>query len=179
MDYKLKHYKRSKYIRITISSKAGVLVTAPKWVGKKEIERFVIDKQDWIEKNKSIIKDRLSKQGKKEKIFPPFATCGARAKKLIRDRLYFFNKHYHFSFQKISVRDQKTRWGSCSSAGTLSFNYRLFFVPLELCDYVVVHELCHTKEMNHSAKFWKMVSETIPDYRALQVALRKFGLATD
>jgi len=100
-----------------------------------------------------------------EKPLPSFPACQARAKKLINERLKYYNQFYNFVYHKISIRRQKTRWGSCSSNKQLSFNYKLFFLPIELVDYVVVHELCHLKEMNHGKKFWQLVSQTIPDHK--------------
>lgn len=78
-------------------------------------------------------------------------------------------------FTSITVRDQKTRWGSCSSRGTLSFNYRLIFAPSTVLDYVVVHELCHLTHMNHSKDFWNMVGTILPDYKSCRKWLRDHG----
>lgn len=79
------------------------------------------------------------------------------------------------SFSSITIRDQKTRWGSCSSRGTLSFNYRLIFAPPAVLDYVVVHELCHLTHMNHSKEFWNLVGSVMPDYRAHRRWLKDHG----
>jgi predicted metal-dependent hydrolase len=89
-----------------------------------------------------------------------------KAEEVIHDRLECFNEHYGFRFGRVTLRNQKTRWGSCSSAGNLNFNWRLIMAPIEVIDYVVVHELCHLKEMNHSRRFWDLIAETIPDFRA-------------
>lgn len=96
-------------------------------------------------------------------------------------RIRFENRvaHYHKvtggSYTSITVRDQKTRWGSCSSRGTLSFNYRLIFAPPEVLDYVVVHELCHLTHMNHSKDFWNMVGSVMPEYKTYKSWLREHG----
>jgi len=89
----------------------------------------------------------------------------AKATEVIHDRLEFFNEHYSFKFNRVSFRNQKTRWGSCSSKKNLNFNWRLIMAPIEIIDYVVAHELSHLKHMNHSAAFWKTVGETISDYK--------------
>lgn len=78
-------------------------------------------------------------------------------------------------YTSITIRDQKSRWGSCSSRGTLSFNYRLMFAPLKVLDYVVVHELCHLTHMDHSRNFWNMVERIMPDYRIYKQWLRDHG----
>ena len=88
-----------------------------------------------------------------------------KAEEVIHDRLQFFNEHYHFKYNRVTFRNQKTRWGSCSSAKNLNFNWRLIMAPIEIIDYVTVHELCHLKYMNHSAAYWKLVAETVPDHK--------------
>ena len=96
-------------------------------------------------------------------------------------REYFTKRcaHYHqFTggcYRRITIRDQKTRWGSCSSTGTLSFNYRLMFAPPRVLDYVVVHELCHLTHMNHSREFWNLVSAVMPDYQKYKAWLKEHG----
>ncbi len=89
-----------------------------------------------------------------------------KAEEVIRDRLDHFNAHYGFRFHRVAFRDQKSRWGSCSRAGNLNFNWRLIMAPIEVIDYVVVHELCHLGQMNHGSRFWALVEEVMPDHKA-------------
>ena len=78
----------------------------------------------------------------------------------------YFAKQIGATYGRITIRNQKTRWGSCSSKGNLNFNCLLMLAPSEVIDYVVVHELCHRKEMNHSKAFWSEVEKVLPDYKA-------------
>jgi predicted metal-dependent hydrolase len=96
-----------------------------------------------------------------------------RARKLIMKRLDYFSQKYNFRFNKVSIRNQKTRWGSCSKKGNLNFNYRLIYLPQRQIDYIIVHELCHLKYLNHSKKFWNLVGKIIPNYREVRKELRQ------
>lgn len=98
------------------------------------------------------------------------------ARKFVHARLAHFNQHYHFEYNKVAIRNQRSRWGSCSRKGNLNFNYRLVDIPSDLADAVIVHELCHLKEMNHSKAFWMLVAETIPDHKERRHALAKIDL---
>jgi len=94
------------------------------------------------------------------------------AKNYIPSRTVEFANKYKFRFNRIRVKKLRSRWGSCSSRGNLSFNYKLMQFPDEVIDYVIIHELCHTKEMNHSQRFWQLVAEIIPNYKELKTILR-------
>lgn len=96
-----------------------------------------------------------------------------KAEEVIHDRLQFYNEHYHLKYNRVTFRNQKTRWGSCSSAKNLNFNWRLIMAPIEIIDYVVVHELCHLKYMNHSAAYWKFVAEKIPHHKICRKWLKE------
>jgi hypothetical protein len=95
------------------------------------------------------------------------------AKKFITKRAANLSGKSGFVYNKISIRGQKTRWGSCSARGTLSFNYKLIRFRKEVIDYLIIHELCHLKEMNHSKKFWKLVEKFCPDYKNLEKELKR------
>ena len=93
-----------------------------------------------------------------------FAEHKEAARAMVHARLTYFNRHYGLTYKRVTIRAQRSRWGSCSKKGNLNFNFALLFLPPELCDAVIVHELCHLKEFNHGKAFWKLVGETIPDY---------------
>lgn len=95
------------------------------------------------------------------------------ARAVVHDRVRHFNQHYNLPVGRITIRNQKSRWGSCSKKGNLNFNYKLAFLPAELRDYIIVHEICHVKEFNHGRGFWELVGQTVPEYKALRKRLRK------
>jgi predicted metal-dependent hydrolase len=95
------------------------------------------------------------------------------ARRLVRERIAHFNGGYGFAVGKVFIKNHKSRWGSCSQKGNLNFNYKIALLPPELADYIVVHELCHLREFNHSPRFWRLVEEAIPDHLARRKALRR------
>lgn len=97
------------------------------------------------------------------------------ARRKLTERVAFYHPLTDGHFSSITIRDQKSRWGSCSSRGTLSFNYRLIFAPLAVLDYVVVHELCHLTYMDHSKEFWNKVASVMPDYKIHRQWLKDHG----
>ena len=99
------------------------------------------------------------------------------ARALVHARLSAFNDLYGFTYGRVSIKNQKTMWGSCSKQGNLNFNYRLVLLPPELADYVIVHELCHLQELNHSRRFWDLVAQTLPQYPRLRMELRSHRIA--
>ncbi len=98
------------------------------------------------------------------------------ARSLVVERLEYLNLTYQVSWNQVSIRNQKTRWGSCSKKKNLNFNYKLALVPGHLADYVVAHELCHLQEFNHSKKFWDLVAQTIPDHKERRKELMSWRL---
>lgn len=172
LDIRFKRVRRSKHLRLTIASDGRVLVTRPFWVSEKRARAFVLEKKDWLIKQI----DKLAQQT------PNLLATGSRedylqnkekARQLVLDRIEHFNQFYHFKYKRLSIRDQRSRWGSCSRQGGLNFNYRLVYLEPKLVDYLVVHELCHLKEMNHSSNFWQLVAKSLPDYKELRYKLRR------
>ncbi len=98
------------------------------------------------------------------------------ARALVHTRLMALNAHYGFTYNRVAIRDQRSRWGSCSQRRNLNFNYRLLFLPSHLVDYVIVHELCHLKEFNHGASFWALVAERCPEHQRARRELRTIRL---
>lgn len=93
------------------------------------------------------------------------------ARKFTHEKLEEFNHHYGFFWGRVAIRNQRSRWGSCSKKGNLNFNYRIINLPTPLAEYIIVHELCHLRELNHSKRFWALVSQTIPDHAKRRRAL--------
>ena len=96
---------------------------------------------------------------------------------LVKERIEYFNQFNNYKYGRLVVRNQKTRWGSCSKKGNLNFNYKIVLLTSKQADYIIVHELCHLKEFNHSQRFWGLVAQTVPDYKEVRSSLRKNGLS--
>jgi predicted metal-dependent hydrolase len=168
---------RARHLRITIKPSGECMVTVPKRFPKFLVERFVAEKADWIEQKQAEMKRRAEKREERPSLpTRPFAEAKFQALHFTTQRVAIMNTHYGFSYQKISVRNQKTRWGSCSKRGNLAFNYRILFLPPHLADYLVVHELCHLAEFNHSPVFWNLVAKKFPNYQELRRELRVYAL---
>ena len=106
-----------------------------------------------------------------------YHTHRAAARALVHARLTYWNAMLGLAYGRVAIRNQRSRWGSCSSQKNLNFNYRMIFLPHELIDYIVVHELCHLIEFNHSPAFWSHVERVLPDYRAHRAHLKTISPA--
>jgi predicted metal-dependent hydrolase len=173
--YILKTSARSRRISIAISRDEGVVVTVPPKTREEVIEKFLETKADWIRKTLA----RFDAMG------PPllptakrgdYARYKQQALALAAARVGYWNRQYGFRVNSIGIRNQKTRWGSCSRKANLNFNYKIALLPQAHADYIIVHEICHLKEMNHSPKFWALVEKTIPNHRVLRKQLRTNSL---
>jgi len=106
-----------------------------------------------------------------------YTTHREHARALVSDRLSYWNQFFKLEYGRVAIRNQTTRWGSCSTRRNLNFNYRIAFLPIELADYVIVHELCHLIEFNHGPQFWAHVERAIPDYAVRKQTLRDVSIA--
>lgn len=95
------------------------------------------------------------------------------ARVFVYERIHYWNYFYRLPFNRIAIRNQRTCWGSCSELKNLNFSYKILFLPQHLADYVIVHELCHLTELNHSPQFWALVAQTHPEYKQLRRELQK------
>ena len=168
---------RSDRKTLAIQIKNGeVIVRAPRRAREVDIQKFIEDNMAWIEKH-------LAEARRREAELPPvqvlseqeLASLVKRARALIGERVEYYAQKMGVSYGRISIRKQRTRWGSCSREGNLNFNCALALAPLEVLDSVVVHELAHTREMNHSRRFYSEVYRVFPDYDKCRAWLNQNG----
>ena len=146
-------------------------LTVPVWLPADDVERIVASHRSWIARERAKQRPRLR--------LDPAAVSEAEARRATRELVAMLVDDeavaLGVSVERIAVRDQRTRWGSCSTRGTLSFNWRLVLAPFEVLDYVVVHELCHLREPNHSRRFWHLVESRRPGWRTQRDWLHEHG----
>lgn len=172
IPYTVRRSTRARHVRISVNCDGAVLVTHPIRLPFVRIEEIVSKKLGWImSKIEFFQKLGVIQVSREESI-----KLRGDAFKLVRSRIEHFNKFYGFSVGNVFIRNQRTRWGSCSRRGNLNFNYRIARLSSELVDYIVVHELCHLAELNHSKKFWKLIEQTQPRYNELRKALKQTSL---
>jgi predicted metal-dependent hydrolase len=175
VEYSIRESARAKRMRLTVYCNGSFVVTVPKETSASLIEKLLHEKSQWIIEKlaffKSIGIPKLTISSEKQ-----YVEFKEQAEKLAERRVRYFNSEYGFSFKKINIKNQKTRWGSCSKKGNLNFNYKIALLPQRLADYIIVHELCHLGAFNHSQKFWNLVAKTIPDHEGVRKELLKAGL---
>lgn len=174
MGYKIKKSKRAKRIRISISHSEGIVITIPYGFSEKIANRFIEEKKDWI-KSKIKLFNNLNKIEIKHSR-KDYLEKKEKARKLVLKRISILNFNDNFVFNRISIKNQNTRWGSCSGKKNLNFNYRMIYLPERLFDYIIIHELCHLKELNHSKSFWNLVFKYCPEYIKEKKELKNFLL---
>lgn len=165
---------RSKSLKVLVYKNGRVLVTRPKYVSLRQAEKYLESKMFWLEKcfNDLDIEPVLNIGQSIELEKKHYLKYKEKARLIIEKRTAEINQYYCFNYKKISIRNQKTRWGSCSKAGNLNFNYRLIFLSAPELDYVIAHELCHLKEFNHSKNFWEEVARFCPEYKEIRRKLK-------
>lgn len=160
-----------KTIAIQIQPDGTVIVRCPKRVAMDEVTRFVDSKSEWIDKHLA----KRNSQRQRKLTEQEIKVLRNHARTLITQSIQHYAPLVGVTYNQIAIRTQHTRWGSCSSKGNLNFNCLLALAPREVLDYIVVHELCHRKEMNHSERFWNEVARIMPDYKVRLQWLKEHG----
>lgn len=143
----------------------GLIVRAPKRTTKREADAFVVKHAAWIEKQRRKIEQRKAQNAAVEKLSDEeLKALAKKAAEYIPDRVQYYAKLMGVQYNRITLRCQKTRWGSCSAKKNLNFNILLMLTPSEVIDSVVVHELCHLREMNHGPRFYELIYRFYPNY---------------
>lgn len=173
LEYELVRSNR-KTLALYVRRDGRIEVRAPLRTSKDYIDGFVRKKQDWIENTLGKLSARQTEKRVIRLTSKEEARYKKQAKTYLQQKCGLFSEVMGLRHGEIKVNSAKTRWGSCNRKGDINFTYRLLFAPEELIDYVVVHELAHLKEMNHSARFWSVVEQIMPDYRARRKKLREF-----
>lgn len=173
IEYTVRASPRARRLRLTVDCAEGVVITAPVFMRPGRAEEFIRQKAAWVIKILKVLREQtirlpLSGSGLTE------AEARQQALSLATGRLSHWNQFYRFFYNRIFIKTYKRKWGSCSRQRNLNFNYRIIFLPPELADYIIVHELCHLGEMNHSRRFWNLVAKTMPDYLTRRRSLRRY-----
>ena len=167
----IRRTKRARRWRLVVPWGAPAHLTIPHSMPASAAAEVIESHRGWIERERARQLPRLGLR--------PADVSEADARRAARELVTMIAEdeaeELEVSYGRIAIRDQRTRWGSCSPKGTLSFNWRLALAPLEVLDYVVVHELCHLRESNHSPRFWRLVTERRPGWREQRAWLREHG----
>lgn len=175
VPYTLKVSKRAKRLRLAVYCDGAFVVTSPINLHLTVIEKYIIQKSQWV-LDKLDYFSGFANSFKVKNTKVEFQKHYDAALELAEKKVTKFNKIYKFDYNKINIKNQKTRWGSCSKKGNLNFNYKIALLPERFAEYIVVHELCHLGEFNHSRRFWNLVAKTMPEYLEIKEELKRSGL---
>jgi predicted metal-dependent hydrolase len=175
VEYTLRKRKKQTKYSLAVYRGGRILLTVPYSISFATAERYMIEKREWIkkifEKHPTLFVQKTQHAQKRE-----YVQYKEMARKFVHRRLSELNGEYGFTYKRVSIRHNVSRWGSCSELGNVNFDYRILFLPERLQDYLLVHELCHLKEMNHSKAFWNLVAKTIPNHKVLRKELKKIAV---
>ena len=173
-------YSRRRTLGLEIKADGQAVIRVPEGIGDSVVMDFVRDRQEWIVEKWFLTQQKRSRlAGASPHDYEGHPEIEAfyrrQARKRITERTAYFARRMGVTYGRISIRAARTRWGSCSREGNLNFHWKLILMPPEILDYVVVHELAHRREMNHSSRFWAQVAEILPDYKARRQWLKENG----
>ncbi len=172
IPYALRRSARARRMRLAVRRDGSVMLTMPARSTLSFAESFVYRQRQWLLEKLAFFRglpplDPIARFGRRE-----YLQNREAARALVSSKLTEFAPRFGVSYGRVSIRNQKTCWGSCSRKGNLNFNYKLLFLPVDLQDYVIVHELAHVRELSHSPRFWALVGSVVPDYAARRRELR-------
>lgn len=172
IEYQVHESRRARCLRITIHPGGELSATLPRGFRLEQLENFIRQKADWILRKINLARKRrpnllLPKANRRE-----YLARKNEALALAKNKVERFGAIYNLHPAKISIRNQKTRWGSCSRKGNLSFSYKIIYLSERYLDYIIIHELCHLKEFDHSKRFWDLVKKKCSDYKNLRKEIR-------
>lgn len=172
IEYTVRKHRKAKRLKLAISCDGNVSVTLPWRMGFLSADEFIRKNAEWVlEKMKAMKKiGRNSLFARHDQ--DEYLKLKETAREMVKSRLEKYAEFYGFQYNAVAIRNQKTRWGSCSSKGNLNFNYKILLLPQRHADYIIVHELCHLKEFNHGKRFWNLVAQTIPEYERIVKQLK-------
>lgn len=172
IEYSIKESKLAKRMRVAVYADGDVVATKPIETSPDTLRKFVESKKHWIAKKLEEKKIQIVPE-LKENNRMHYLLHKIEARNLVKGKLEKWNKELGYEYKDVRIKQLKSRWGSCSSNKDLSFNYKILFLPEIMQDYIVIHELCHLKEMNHSKTFWALVEGLIPNHQSINKLMRK------
>ena len=166
--------KKAKHLNISVKPFTGVRVAVPKGISFQRAEEFVNAKKSWIQKHLVRMKQYEGNNGSKSTVSSDIDR--AKAKRELTRRLGYLAAKHGFTYNRVFIRNQKTRWGSCSSKNNISLNVKVTLLSEELMDYVILHELAHTRIKNHGSDFWALMNKLVGDGKAKAASLREYSI---
>ncbi|MGB7958015.1 MAG: M48 family metallopeptidase [Minisyncoccia bacterium] len=173
--YTFRKNRRTRRLRLAVSCDGSIVLTAPASLREGVAERFIFEKAEWLLSKLHIFSqftaNPISRYTKAD-----YLRYKEEAAIFIAGKVRQLNAVYGYRYGKINIKNQKTRWGSCSRGGNLNFNYKILFLPEKMQDYIIAHEICHLKEFNHSKSFWSLVARVVPDHATVRKELKRSGM---
>jgi len=176
IKYRVRESFKAKDISISVDVDGSVLVVKPIRMPSSVAEEFIQKKKKWILKSIRYFQKFSDFTPVRGRTRRDYLKHKEEARSLIHERIGYFNSNNRFPIKRVAIKNQRKCWGSCSEKGNLNFNYRIFFLPEHLRDYIIVHELCHLRELNHSSKFWALVEEILPNHKKVRKQLKKYEI---
>lgn len=176
VSYTVRKSRKARRVRLSVYQDGSVVVTTPFRFGENVTEKFVREQTDWLlKKLNSFSQIKIAPVRRNSRA--DYLKHKESARTLVEATAQQLSQLHSVTYNRISIKNQKSCWGSCSKKNNLNFNYKIVFLPPAAQDYIVAHEVCHLKEFNHSKKFWSLVAVTSPDHTAIRRDLRKNGLS--